>query len=257
MQQQPAERDAPAFAARQLRDIGVRRWQAQRVHRQFQLRVEIPRVRRVDLVLEPALFVEHFLHLFRREIFAEPGVHFVVARQQRFGGGDALFDVAEHGFRRVEPWFLVQKADRNPLAGKRFADEARVFAGHDLEERALAGAVQAEHADLGAEVERQPDVFEHFGIGRVHFPEPLHRVDKLRHRIQPFYRSARRRGAGRRSAANSAAKLASPANLLTSIGSTSLSIPLKYDSSNTYGTVTKRMSLRSTARFIRMVELGL
>ena len=76
----------------------------------------------------------------------------------------------------------MQKADRDALAGKRLADEVCIFAGHDLQQRALAGAVQPEHADLGAEVEREPDVVQHSGVGRVHLPEALHRVDKLRHR---------------------------------------------------------------------------
>ena len=51
LQQQPAQRHAAALAARQRRDIGVRRRQAQRVHRQLEPRIEIPGVRGVDLVL--------------------------------------------------------------------------------------------------------------------------------------------------------------------------------------------------------------
>ena len=35
-----------------------------------------------------------------------------------------------------------------------------ILARHDLEQRALARAVQAEHADLRAGQEREPDVFE-------------------------------------------------------------------------------------------------
>src|SRR5438477_295504 len=38
------------------------------------------------------------------------------------------------------------------------ADEVRVRAGHDPEQRALARAVGAEHADLSPGIERQPDV---------------------------------------------------------------------------------------------------
>ncbi len=74
-----------------------------------------------------------------------------------------------------------------PSAGKRLADEARVLAGHDLQQRALARAVQAEHADLRAGIERQPDVFEHFGVGRMDLPETLHGVDELRHRKRVLY----------------------------------------------------------------------
>jgi hypothetical protein len=65
--------------------------------------------------------------------------------------------------------------------GSCLADEALILAGHDLQERALARAVEAEHADLGAVVERQPDVFEHFGVGWVNLPETFHGVDELGH----------------------------------------------------------------------------
>ena len=56
-QQQPAERDAAALAAGDLRDVGVPRRQAQRVGRDFELALEVPAVGRVDggLQLAPAL----------------------------------------------------------------------------------------------------------------------------------------------------------------------------------------------------------
>ena len=66
-----------------------------------------------------------------------------------------------------------------PSAGKGFADEMLVFSRHDLEERALAGAVRAEHADLGAGQKREPDVAKNLGIGRVDLPQPLHGVNEL------------------------------------------------------------------------------
>src|SRR5262245_18126577 len=81
----------------------------------------------------------------------------------------------------------MEEADRNAGGGKRFSDEASVLAGHDFEQRAFSGTVQSENADLGTEIEREPDVFEHFGVGRMHLPEALHRVDKLRHWIRVLY----------------------------------------------------------------------
>ena len=36
--------------------------------------------------------------------------------------------------------------------------------GHDPQQRALARAVAAQHADLGAGIERQPDILEHFAL---------------------------------------------------------------------------------------------
>src|SRR5262249_13919005 len=94
---------------------------------------------------------------------------------------------AEHGLLRIELRLLMQEADRDPLGWKRLAEKARVLAGHDLQERALPRAVQAEHADLRAEVERQPDVFENLGVGRMNLPEPLHGVNKLRHKKRILY----------------------------------------------------------------------
>src|SRR3954447_14584532 len=181
LQQQPAERDAAALAARERRDVRVRRGQAQRVHRDLELRIEIPGVAGVDLVLDLRLLVHHLVHLVGRQIFAELGVDLVVALEQRFGRRDPLFDVAEHRLGRIELRLLLEKADRDAGAGKGLADETLILARHDLQQRALAGAVQAEHTDLGAVIKRQPDVLEHFGIGLMNLPEPLHRVDKLRH----------------------------------------------------------------------------
>ena len=75
----------------------------------------------------------------------------------------------------------MQQADRDAGGRERLADEAVILARHDPEQRALARAVQAEHADFRAGRERQPDVFEHSGIGRMHLPETLHRVNELGH----------------------------------------------------------------------------
>ena len=60
LQQQPAQRDAAPLAARQRGDVGVRRRQAQRVHRQLEARIEVPGVGGVDLVLDLRLLVETF-----------------------------------------------------------------------------------------------------------------------------------------------------------------------------------------------------
>ena len=182
LQQQAAQRDAAALAARQRRDVGIGGRQPQRVHRQLEPRVEIPGVGRVDLVLNSRLLVEDLVHLVGRQVLAELRVHLVVARQQRLDGGDALFDVAEDV---LLPDRAAAPAGRNPTempsAGNASPRKLRVLAGHDAQQRALAGAVHAEHADLRAEIEREPDVFEHPGVGRMHLPEALHGVDELRH----------------------------------------------------------------------------
>ena len=57
----------------------------------------------------------------------------------------------------------------------------------------LARAVEAEDADLGAGKEREPDVFENLGVGRINLPEPLHGVNELRHELTIIVRD---QGAG-------------------------------------------------------------
>ena len=82
-QQQAAQRDTAPLAAGEGRDIRVRRRQAQRVHRELDARVEVPALRRFDLVLNLALLLEDLVHLLGRQILAELGVDLVVAVQQR------------------------------------------------------------------------------------------------------------------------------------------------------------------------------
>ena len=94
LQEQAAQRDATAFAAGQPRDFRVRRRQTQRVHRQLETRVEVPCVRRLDLVLNARLLVEGFLHFVRIQVLAQLRVHLVVTGEKRLDAGDRLFDVA-------------------------------------------------------------------------------------------------------------------------------------------------------------------
>ena len=63
---------------------------------------------------------------------------------------------------------------------EQFALELLVDARHDLQQRAFAGAVGAEHADLGAGIEREPDVIEDDARRRNHLAQSLHDVDELR-----------------------------------------------------------------------------
>ena len=181
LQEQAAQRHPAALAARQRRHLGVGRRQPERIHGELETRIQIPGVRRVDLVLDPRLLVEHFLHLVRRQILAELRVDLVVSRQQRLGLGHAFLDVAEDILVGIEPRLLVEHADRDAGGRKRLAEKLLVLAGHDLENGALPRAVQTEHADLGAGEKREPDVFEDPGVGRMHLPETLHGVDELGH----------------------------------------------------------------------------
>ena len=68
-----------------------------------------------------------------------------------------------------------------PSAGNASPTKLVILARHDPEQRALAGAVQPEHADLRAGEEREPDVLENDVVGLVDLAQPLHGVDELGH----------------------------------------------------------------------------
>jgi hypothetical protein len=72
----------------------------------------------------------------------------------------ALHDVAQHVLLVVELGLLLEEADLHALGRPGLAGEVVVLAGHHLEQGRLAGAVEAQHADLGAGEERQPDILE-------------------------------------------------------------------------------------------------
>ena len=171
IEQQPAQRDAALFTARQLADVGIVRRTAQRVHGQIDLAVEIPEVLGVDLVLELRHFVGGLIRVVRGQ--------FVIAVEDRFLGGDALHDVLSDRLRLVELRFLFQVADAGAFGDPAVTGKLGVEAGHDPQERRLARTVDAEHADLGVRVERQVDVIQDLLASRVGLGQALHVIDEL------------------------------------------------------------------------------
>jgi hypothetical protein len=129
------------------------------------------------------LLFQDLVHLLGRQLLTELRVDLVVPVQQGPHAGDAFLDVAAHVLRRIEPRLLREKPDGDARSGKRFADEIGVLTGHDAKQRALARPVQAEHANLRARQERQPDVLEDDVVGLVHFAQALHCVDVLHHSL--------------------------------------------------------------------------
>ena len=74
---------------------------------------------------------------------------------------------------------LGQIADSRPLGEEAVAGEFGVEPGHDAQQRRLARAVDAEHADLGVRVEGQVDVVEHLLAARPGLVETLHMINEL------------------------------------------------------------------------------
>src|SRR4029079_7990883 len=130
-QQQPAERDAPALAARKRRDVRVPRRQAQRVRRDLELALELPAADRVDLVLELALLLEQLRHLVVAERLGELVADLVEALHEPEQVRDAFLDDRTHVLLRIERGLLREKADLDAGLRTRLALELRVDAGHD------------------------------------------------------------------------------------------------------------------------------
>ena len=127
LEQELAQRDAAALAAGERRHVGVRRRQAQGVHGDLEVAVEVPGVGGVDLVLHPRLLGQQLVHLVVGHGFAELGVDLIELVEQGPGPGHALLDVAEHVLGRIELRLLGEIADRGPLGGPGLAGEVGVW----------------------------------------------------------------------------------------------------------------------------------
>ena len=170
-EQQPAERDAAALAAGERGHVGVGRREAQGVHRLVELRVEVPGVGGVDLLLDAGELVGRLVGVVGRQL--------VEAVEQRAGLGDAVLDVAAHVLGLVELGLLLEQPDGGAGRELRLAAVLGVLPGHDPQERRLAGAVEAQHADLRAGEEGERDVLQHLLVRRVRPAQPVHRIDVL------------------------------------------------------------------------------
>jgi hypothetical protein len=143
----------------------------QRVHRLFDLAVEVPQALRLDLVLQPRHFVGGLIGIVHRQ--------FVVAIENVLFGGDAEHDIAAHAKIGIEMRLLREIADARAFCDKTFAVKFGVDAGHDAQQRRFAGAVDAEHADLGRRVERQMHVLEHFLAAGPGLGQAFHVINEL------------------------------------------------------------------------------
>ena len=170
-QQQPAQRDAAALAAGEAGDVGVGRREAQRVHGLVEAGVEVPGVDGVDALLERGELVGRLLGVVHGQL--------VEAVEHVLDLAHAVLDVAAHVLGLVELGLLLEEADGRVGGEHRVAAVLLVDAGHDPQDRRLAGAVVAEHADLRAREERERDVLEHLLVRREGPAEAVHLEDVL------------------------------------------------------------------------------
>ena len=179
-EEQAAERDAPPLAAREGRHVAVALGQAERVHRAVEVLVEAPGVGAVDPVLHVRLLGEQRVEV--RIGLGEGRGDRVEAVEQVAHLTDAVLDVAADVLRLVELRLLAEEPDRRLRVELGDSRRRLLEAGHDPEQRRLAGPVRAEDADLRAVEERERDVGEDLPpLGAVELVGPVHRVDDVAH----------------------------------------------------------------------------
>ena len=183
LEQQAAQGHATALAAGEVRHRGVRVGALQRVHGLRELGVQVPAVCGVDLVLELAHLGHERVEV--RVRVGHLGAHLVEALDLGEDVTKGLLDVLAHGLVLVERRLLLEDAHRVARGEARLAVGDVLETGHDLEQRGLARAVGAHHADLGAGVHAYRDVVQDDLV--VHgLAGAVEHVDELRHGFLAF-----------------------------------------------------------------------
>ena len=147
LEEQPREGDAPPLAARELAHQGLGRRAAQLLHGAIHDAVELPEVGRLDGVLHAGELCHGRVHRLGLERLAQLVRDLVEAREQRTARRDTRVDALLDGLAH-ELRLLRQVAHRGPRGGGALAVELGVSAGHDLHQRRLARAVEADQTDL-------------------------------------------------------------------------------------------------------------
>lgn len=176
LQEQARERDAAALTTRDLIERLVRRRAAQGFHRHLELVVDRPGVELVQALLHLGLPVHELVHLVGLQVLAEARVDAVELLEQVEDMLGALAHDLDDGATLVGERLLLEVADRVALCALDLALELLVEPGHDAQQRALAAAVQAQHADLRAVVVRERDVLED-GLLLHGLGDPKHGAD--------------------------------------------------------------------------------
>ena len=179
LQQKPAQGDAAALAARNLGDIGVPRRTAERIHGDLDGALELPAPHGVDLFLQLPLFGQERVHRVVVHGFGETRADLLEALEKRRRLAQSLHDVSLHVLGRIEFRLLGQVPDFDAIGGPRLAAEFVVEPGHDPQHRGLAGAIDTEHADLGARQERKRYALEDLAPPGKDLGEPLHDIGVL------------------------------------------------------------------------------
>ena len=128
LQQQAAERDPAALAARERADLGLARRHAQRIHGGRQRALEVPAVDRVDALLHLAHLGQRALHLVGVEGLGQARGDRVEAVEQVARTAHAVLDVLVDRARLVELGLLLEHADGGARRQQHVAADVRVDA---------------------------------------------------------------------------------------------------------------------------------
>ena len=178
-QQQCAQGHAAPLAAGEFGDVRLPRRQPQCIGGHFQGALQVVAVAGFNQGLEFALFLGQRIEVgIGVGVF---GIHRIEAVERVLDRFDRLLDIAAHVFAVIELRFLGQVTDLDAGLRPRFAEDVGIDAGHDAQQCRFAGAVQTQHADLGAGKERQGDVFEDLTLRRNNLADAVHGEDVLGH----------------------------------------------------------------------------
>ena len=130
LEQEFAQCNTPAFATAELVDDDVRRWTAECIHGLLQSRIEVPRVRMVQIGLQITHFGKKRVVIGIR--LSEFLADLVEAIELRLDGGDSLFDVFEDCLAFRQRRLLLEHANGGIRIDDRIAVADVVKASHDL-----------------------------------------------------------------------------------------------------------------------------
>jgi hypothetical protein len=174
LEEQPAEGDAPALAARDLRHVGVGRRAAERVHRDLERRSSSQAsAASIRVLHRPAR--RGGLSISSSEL---PSPIFTLSSSKRAGdrGSRRLPPRrSEHVFFGIERRLLGEPADTRPLGRPRLAEVLLVDAGHDAKEGRLPRPVRPRTPIFAPGKNDEPDPLQDLAAGRDDLPETLHR----------------------------------------------------------------------------------
>ena len=178
-QQQTAQCHTAALTTGEVLDLGIPCRQAQGIGRTLQLVFHVVAALGLDDGFQLALFAGQLVKVGIRVGVGR--IDLVQTGHGAFHLANGLFDRFAYGLLRLQLRLLGQVADLDAGLRTGFPFDLGVDARHDAQQGRFTGAVQTQHADLGAREEAQGDVLENMTLGRHYLADPVHGVNKLSH----------------------------------------------------------------------------